>query len=324
MWVLTISSSYEEKQVEVTSANFIIGRNINTAHIIVADKKVSGRHLQVFQQDDRWYVKDLGSTNGTYFRNNKVKDVIEWPYGESITIGNTTLQLKYIDEALPHVQVSEQPKEQPLIVQSTAKQNSSTLLRKILLGCGLFAALILVSIIVLGIRSWYVRNQLAKSNQTQSYDNDSSGAIDSDHGSQNQVEDEDSISYADVKELAPLIKVNEEIRQQAEETLSSYSTKLWLIEYKYPGDDKTLHAIYEDSTGRFFEIQLEWDPNLQMVNVADVSIYELGNDKTILLYLFGETDKNFKRPEKETPESKQNSKESEYDSSPSLIQNKED
>ena len=43
----------------------LIGRNSNN-HIVLSSKSVSGRHAKISQLGNRWLVKDLGSTNGTY------------------------------------------------------------------------------------------------------------------------------------------------------------------------------------------------------------------------------------------------------------------
>jgi hypothetical protein len=59
------------KEVVVERFPFIIGRegcNFN----IEGDLRVSRRHLEITRQGDRFFVTDLGSSNGTYLNNNRL------------------------------------------------------------------------------------------------------------------------------------------------------------------------------------------------------------------------------------------------------------
>ena len=52
-------------QFTIHSDRLIFGRE-SPADILVDDKACSRRHAQVYRKGPKWYLKDLGSTNGTY------------------------------------------------------------------------------------------------------------------------------------------------------------------------------------------------------------------------------------------------------------------
>ena len=53
------------KQWQLRAARMLIGRE-QPADIVVEDAAASRRHAQIYKKGERWYLKDLDSTNGTY------------------------------------------------------------------------------------------------------------------------------------------------------------------------------------------------------------------------------------------------------------------
>ena len=49
---------------ELDAPEVIIGR-ATTAGLVVPDSSMSRHHARLFQRDGRWWVEDLGATNGT-------------------------------------------------------------------------------------------------------------------------------------------------------------------------------------------------------------------------------------------------------------------
>ncbi|MFW6158280.1 MAG: ATP-binding protein [Planctomycetota bacterium] len=88
---------------------FIIGR-ARTSRIILLDKKVSARHAEVSRRDDRYRVRDLSSTNGTYVNGRAVQEARVRP-GDELRVGQTILKVAAIDldERAPtgHVSISD-------------------------------------------------------------------------------------------------------------------------------------------------------------------------------------------------------------------------
>ncbi|HHV65252.1 MAG TPA: DUF3662 domain-containing protein [Peptococcaceae bacterium] len=66
---------------------FIIGRNAD-CDLRVQDLEISRHHLRLFTENHRWFVQDLGSTNGTYVNKLRVDRYMINP-GDKIKAGQT-------------------------------------------------------------------------------------------------------------------------------------------------------------------------------------------------------------------------------------------
>jgi hypothetical protein len=69
-----------------------IGRDISSA-IRLDDSFVSSRHARIFKHQNRFFLEDLHSTNGTIINGKKIKGVIPLPKGERISIGKNILEI---------------------------------------------------------------------------------------------------------------------------------------------------------------------------------------------------------------------------------------
>lgn len=74
---------------EVTSNPFTIGKS-QTCNLVIADKVVSRRHAEVVQYGDKYFIKDLSSTNGTFINGNKLMadTDVELKDGQEIIFAN--------------------------------------------------------------------------------------------------------------------------------------------------------------------------------------------------------------------------------------------
>jgi hypothetical protein len=70
-----------------------IGRAPGCA-IRVDDTFASQLHARVFFRDGRWYVEDIGSTNGTWLNRKRVHGPVPIAKGDRIAIGDTVLELR--------------------------------------------------------------------------------------------------------------------------------------------------------------------------------------------------------------------------------------
>ncbi len=69
-----------------------IGRSAG-CQITLDDTYVSQLHTRVFLREGRYFVEDLGSTNGTYLNRNKVAAPTPLNFGDRVQIGSTVLEL---------------------------------------------------------------------------------------------------------------------------------------------------------------------------------------------------------------------------------------
>ena len=74
---------------EVTSNPFTIGKS-QICNLIIADKVVSRHHAEVVQYGDKYFIKDLSSTNGTFINGNKLMadTDVELKDGQEIIFAN--------------------------------------------------------------------------------------------------------------------------------------------------------------------------------------------------------------------------------------------
>jgi hypothetical protein len=75
-----------------------IGRLSGANMIVIRDEFVSGLHAEISVFDNRIFVKDIGSTNGTYVNGVKVPPACqhEASIGDEITIGHMVMGLEVV------------------------------------------------------------------------------------------------------------------------------------------------------------------------------------------------------------------------------------
>ena len=75
------------------SDELTVGR-AGSCQVTLDDTYVSQLHARVFRRDGRFYVEDLGSTNGTYLNRKKVTAPIAMRKGDRLQIGKTVMELQ--------------------------------------------------------------------------------------------------------------------------------------------------------------------------------------------------------------------------------------
>src|SRR6186997_3397726 len=71
----------------------VVGRAADNT-IVLQDDYVSSRHARFFAQDGRWYVEDLGSTNGTQVGGNRIANQVPLHVGTTVRLGKTLLEVR--------------------------------------------------------------------------------------------------------------------------------------------------------------------------------------------------------------------------------------
>ncbi|MFL5800707.1 MAG: FhaA domain-containing protein [Roseiflexaceae bacterium] len=89
---LLLAASGSAHSIPLESTSLTIGRGLNN-DIILEDTRVSRHHAQLRYQARRFWIADLGSTNGTYVNNEQVADR-SLRDGDTISLGGLELTFK--------------------------------------------------------------------------------------------------------------------------------------------------------------------------------------------------------------------------------------
>ncbi|MDR1861987.1 MAG: FHA domain-containing protein [Candidatus Ancillula sp.] len=90
--VNVISGIAEGDYFALNSFEATIGR-ANTATIVLDDSFVSSVHARIFKTNDRFYIEDCRSTNGTIVDGKAIKQTTPLHLGSKIVIGKNVLEL---------------------------------------------------------------------------------------------------------------------------------------------------------------------------------------------------------------------------------------
>ncbi|BDZ42093.1 hypothetical protein GCM10025865_13920 [Paraoerskovia sediminicola] len=75
------------------SQPILLGRSPGCS-LVLDDDYSSSRHAKIYTQSGRWYVEDLGSTNGTYVNESRISGTVEIAPGTPVRIGQTVVELQ--------------------------------------------------------------------------------------------------------------------------------------------------------------------------------------------------------------------------------------
>ncbi len=79
--------------ITLGTAPIVIGRAPEST-LVIDDEYASSRHARLVRQGDRWVVEDLGSTNGTFVRRERLTAPVPIDVRVPIRIGRTVLELR--------------------------------------------------------------------------------------------------------------------------------------------------------------------------------------------------------------------------------------
>lgn len=71
-----------------------IGRAEENSICLKHDVFVSGKHAEVFTQNGEYWLRDLGSRNGTLINNEVVSDDVQLKRGDFVTIGRSRFEVQ--------------------------------------------------------------------------------------------------------------------------------------------------------------------------------------------------------------------------------------
>ncbi|MDJ0320946.1 FHA domain-containing protein [Pseudarthrobacter sp. PS3-L1] len=79
--------------IPLASSPILLGR-AQEATLVLEDDYASGRHARLFPQGSRWFIEDLGSTNGTYLADQQLTRAQPMEPGVPVRIGKTVIELR--------------------------------------------------------------------------------------------------------------------------------------------------------------------------------------------------------------------------------------
>jgi pSer/pThr/pTyr-binding forkhead associated (FHA) protein len=79
--------------LDLGSSPILLGR-AQEASLVLDDDYASGRHARLFPQGSRWFIEDLGSTNGTYLDGTQLTRALPVEPGVPVRIGKTVFELR--------------------------------------------------------------------------------------------------------------------------------------------------------------------------------------------------------------------------------------
>lgn len=80
--------------VPLEKAILVVGRQADCDIILTQSRKVSRKHCIIAQVNDRWMLRDLGSTNGVSVNGTRVKKEARLRNGDLVTIGDLPFRLQ--------------------------------------------------------------------------------------------------------------------------------------------------------------------------------------------------------------------------------------
>lgn len=80
-------------ELPLSEAPLLLGR-AQEATLVLDDDYSSGRHARLFPQGSRWFLEDLGSTNGTFLDDAQLSRAQPVDLGQRIRIGKTVMELR--------------------------------------------------------------------------------------------------------------------------------------------------------------------------------------------------------------------------------------
>jgi len=81
------------RTVPLAASPILLGR-AQEATLVLEDDYASGRHARLFPQGSRWFIEDLGSTNGTYLADQQLTRALPVDLGVPVRIGKTVIELR--------------------------------------------------------------------------------------------------------------------------------------------------------------------------------------------------------------------------------------
>ncbi|MEZ4815631.1 MAG: FHA domain-containing protein [Bdellovibrionota bacterium] len=95
-YALRVSSGFNQGAlITLSRKKSILGRSFKAA-IPLEDEKASREHTSIIKEKDRFFLQDMGSTNGTYLNDELVHSKRELSHGDLIRIGSSVFRFEVL------------------------------------------------------------------------------------------------------------------------------------------------------------------------------------------------------------------------------------
>ena len=106
------------KVLEIKPSQFVVGRDPQ-CHLRPSSLKISKRHCAVLQRDNKVFIRDLESINGTFVNDEQVKGELELHDGDHLKMGPLLFEVKIEVAPVNRPEVSRKPATKPAAKVST-------------------------------------------------------------------------------------------------------------------------------------------------------------------------------------------------------------
>ena len=94
--LVVVDGGSKGKKIDLNEKRITVGKKEGNT-LAVDDRAVSRNHFEIVPEEDSFLLRDLGSTNGTYINDTKVREAYLVP-GDLIRIGSSRLEFIAFDE----------------------------------------------------------------------------------------------------------------------------------------------------------------------------------------------------------------------------------
>lgn len=115
--LIVLAGAKEGTQIPLKKDKFIIGR-ASECTLRAGSSAISRRHCAIVRKDDAWFVRDLGSRNGTFLNDTAVSEPTPLKVGDEIRVGPLHFRVAEVAAA---TDVSKTAKPAPLAKTALAK-----------------------------------------------------------------------------------------------------------------------------------------------------------------------------------------------------------